>query len=372
MGIYIDGIDNVLMEYDTLSGNLCDLRIGFGSVNTDSSDHTNNWTDSLIVRYCISTDSREGNIGDDGSCNAQFYYNVFETANTSVTHDIIYMHSDGGGSYNMFAPMNSKYYNNTFIEHQKGSFFHIYSDGTCIADNITFINNIFYYDSPTSPFVYHSWGTPTKTFVFDNNIWYSTNSSYTWKINGNSTSTFSTWQGWGYDVNGRFANPLFTNIEGGVYTLQSESPAINSGANVGLTKDINSNLVPSYFPDMGAYQHNSGKGGGWIRMQMSTLSLNTAIPKDFDIGQNYPNPFNPSTKIDYQVPTDAKVILEVYNIAGQKVAELVNQEQTAGFYTVNFGSSDKLASGVYIYRMTANDKATGKFFSETKKMMLLK
>src|ERR1035438_3942280 len=96
-----------------------------------------------------------------------------------------------------------------------------------------------------------------------------------------------------------------------------------------------------------------------------------ALPKDFALSQNYPNPFNPSTKIDYQVPVDAKVILEVYNIAGQKVVELVNQEQSAGYYTVDFGAS-KLSSGVYIYRIVASDKATGNNFSSIKKMMLLK
>ena len=103
----------------------------------------------------------------------------------------------------------------------------------------------------------------------------------------------------------------------------------------------------------------------------SVEAAEVAVPKDFAVSQNYPNPFNPTTKIDYQVPVDAKVILEVYNIAGQKVMELVNQEQSAGYYTVDFGSS-RLSSGVYIYRLAAVDKATGANFSSIKKMMLLK
>jgi hypothetical protein len=103
----------------------------------------------------------------------------------------------------------------------------------------------------------------------------------------------------------------------------------------------------------------------------SIEAAEVAVPKDFAVSQNYPNPFNPSTKIDYQVPVDAKVILEVYNIAGQKVSELVNQEQSAGYYTVDFGAS-KLSSGIYIYRIVASDKATGNNFSSIKKMMLLK
>jgi hypothetical protein len=103
----------------------------------------------------------------------------------------------------------------------------------------------------------------------------------------------------------------------------------------------------------------------------SVEAAEVAIPKDFQVSQNYPNPFNPSTKIDYQVPVDAKVLLEVYNIAGQKVVELVNQTMSAGYYTVDFGAS-KLSSGVYIYRLAASDAATGNNFSAIKKMMLLK
>jgi hypothetical protein len=103
----------------------------------------------------------------------------------------------------------------------------------------------------------------------------------------------------------------------------------------------------------------------------SVEAAEVAVPKDFSVSQNYPNPFNPTTKIDYQVPVDAKVIMEVYNITGQKVVELVNQEQSAGYYTVDFGAS-KLSSGVYIYRLAAVDKATGNNFSSIKKMMLLK
>jgi hypothetical protein len=99
-------------------------------------------------------------------------------------------------------------------------------------------------------------------------------------------------------------------------------------------------------------------------------SAEISIPRNYELSQNYPNPFNPTTKIDYQLPVDAKVIMEVYNITGQKVIELVNQEQSAGYYTVNFGS--KLSSGVYIYRLVASDKATGNNFSSIKKMMLLK
>src|ERR1035438_2921608 len=87
---------------------------------------------------------------------------------------------------------------------------------------------------------------------------------------------------------------------------------------------------------------------GTISYDKVIETIIAGIPTNFAISQNYPNPFNPSTKINYQIPTDARVILDVYNIAGQKVAELVIQNQAAGYYTVDFGTTGKLASGIYI------------------------
>lgn len=88
------------------------------------------------------------------------------------------------------------------------------------------------------------------------------------------------------------------------------------------------------------------------------------IPREFQLGQNYPNPFNPSTVIMYGLPKRAVVKLEVFNIIGQRVALLVNEEQEPGYHKVVFGS--KTPSGVYIYRMTADD------FMEIRKMVLLR
>jgi hypothetical protein len=99
------------------------------------------------------------------------------------------------------------------------------------------------------------------------------------------------------------------------------------------------------------------------------------IPVQFTLEQNFPNPFNPSTKISYNLPNDSKVTLEVYNIIGNKIAQLVNEEQLAGYYSVNFNSSSinrNISSGVYFYRIIAVDKTTGNNFSSIKKMILLK
>jgi hypothetical protein len=102
------------------------------------------------------------------------------------------------------------------------------------------------------------------------------------------------------------------------------------------------------------------------------VDAEVAVPKNFELSQNYPNPFNPTTKINYSLANDSKVSLEVYNIIGERVVQLVNEEQTAGYYTVNFGTSNSnITSGVYIYKLTAVDNS-GNNFSSIKKMMLLK
>jgi hypothetical protein len=100
------------------------------------------------------------------------------------------------------------------------------------------------------------------------------------------------------------------------------------------------------------------------------INIEIAAPKEFFLSQNYPNPFNPSTKIDYQLPLDSRVTIELYNIVGQKVDELINKEQTAGYYSIELNT--KMASGVYIYRMVSNDKIKGNNFISIKKMLMLK
>ncbi len=91
----------------------------------------------------------------------------------------------------------------------------------------------------------------------------------------------------------------------------------------------------------------------------------SGLPRQFSLSQNYPNPFNPSTTIKYALPKAQLVILKIYNVLGQEVATLVNGEQAAGYYQVNF-NADRLASGVYFYVLRTQS------FSSVHKMLLLK
>ncbi len=86
---------------------------------------------------------------------------------------------------------------------------------------------------------------------------------------------------------------------------------------------------------------------------------------DFELFQNYPNPFNPTTKIRYFIPQEGKVEINIYNVLGQKVKELVNENMKTGKYETTFNGSN-LASGVYIYRIETKN------FIEAKKMILIK
>jgi hypothetical protein len=90
------------------------------------------------------------------------------------------------------------------------------------------------------------------------------------------------------------------------------------------------------------------------------------IPTEYKLYQNYPNPFNPTTKINYDLPKDAKVTLIIYDILGREMKRVVNNEfKSAGKYSIEF-NGQPFASGVYFYRLVS-DK-----YVEVKKMVLIK
>jgi hypothetical protein len=117
--------------------------------------------------------------------------------------------------------------------------------------------------------------------------------------------------------------------------------------------------------DMGAY------GGPYAASWEIVTSIEIdedeeiLLPTAFELAQNYPNPFNPSTTIQYSIKERSTVELVLYDILGRQVKVLVNEEQDAGYYKIQFNAGI-LASGVYLYRIQAGD------FIETKKMVLLK
>jgi hypothetical protein len=119
---------------------------------------------------------------------------------------------------------------------------------------------------------------------------------------------------------------------------------------------------------------NSGNVSGYSDTITYIIVLandeNLLIPTDFSLHQNYPNPFNPSTQIKYDLPEDALVSINIYDLMGRSIKSLVNSNQLAGYRSIQWKGTNNLgeqvAAGIYIYMIQAGD------FRETKKMILLK
>ncbi|MBI9072140.1 MAG: T9SS type A sorting domain-containing protein [Melioribacteraceae bacterium] len=104
----------------------------------------------------------------------------------------------------------------------------------------------------------------------------------------------------------------------------------------------------------------------WIGDKMTDVNENTStVISTYELEQNYPNPFNPSTNINFSIPVKGLVTLSIFNVLGEKVTDLVNEELSAGTHTYKFNAS-VLSTGIYFYSIKAND------FVQTRKMMLIK
>ncbi len=101
-----------------------------------------------------------------------------------------------------------------------------------------------------------------------------------------------------------------------------------------------------------------------------SVKFDNTIPEKFSLNQNYPNPFNPSTNIDFEIPVSGVLKLKIMNILGEEAAVILNGYFHAGLYSVKFNAGN-LMSGVYFYSLELNGEG-GKFFKETKKLILIK
>ena len=95
------------------------------------------------------------------------------------------------------------------------------------------------------------------------------------------------------------------------------------------------------------------------------IETEVSAPIDYSLSQNYPNPFNPSTTISYSIPNDGHVTIKVYDVLGNEVASLVDEQKQSGTFDVHFNAS-ALSSGVYYYSLKAGE------FTSTKKLVLMK
>ncbi len=151
---------------------------------------------------------------------------------------------------------------------------------------------------------------------------------------------------YGYGISDSKGNVKINNLPVGEYILVAHKIGTTSDSKpVIITEKPFGNIVFNVIPKTSAITNNT--------------------PFTYGLSQNYPNPFNPSTVISYSIQTDGFVMLKVYNSTGQQVAELMNANQSAGSYSVEFNAGN-LSSGIYYYMLNT------KGFTDTKKMILIK
>jgi hypothetical protein len=134
--------------------------------------------------------------------------------------------------------------------------------------------------------------------------------------------------------------------------------------------DMVGETAHSHFVDIDPHNVTGTCGGGIINPPIERANDDGAIPDEFALLSNRPNPFNPSTHIAYNLPTASQVLIEVYNITGQRVKTLVNEYKAAGRHEVSWNGTDEygrgVSTGIYLYRMMADG------FQDSKKMILMK
>ncbi len=207
-------------------------------------------------------------------------------------------------------------------------------------------------------------GTDGGVFLSNNNgtSWTAVNAGLTTYTAGGVAPVYS------LAVNG---TNLFAGTDGGVF-LSTNNGTSWTAVNAGLTTTTSGGITSvNSLAVNGTNLFAGTKGYGvWMRplseMITGVKDKQNNLPTSFSLQQNYPNPFNPTTTIKYSIPQQSFVSILVYDLLGREVADLVNEEKSAGNYSVQFNSSSRFSSGVYFYRMQAGS------FTETKKLIMMK
>ena len=275
---------------------------------------------------------------------------IENNSNTGLPHGII--HFEGGSGMAIFI-------NNTIANNECGGGAIFENDGSTPL----FVNNIIYGNTPAQV----SLAAPSALNFF-----------YCLIEGGQGSFQGSTFSGiYQKCIN---SNPMF--VSSNDFHLQNNSPCIGKGVkSIQISNeqyyapnfDCEGNIRPNpkgSNPDLGAFENSLGSPITDMKEERDQH------PDKFLLYQNYPNPFNPNTKIKYSIPYVGTslmkfVQLKVYDILGNEVATLVDEEKPAGTYEVEFsagsaGKSSNLSSGIYFYQLKA-----GSFIS-TKKFLLLK
>jgi hypothetical protein len=163
-----------------------------------------------------------------------------------------------------------------------------------------------------------------------------------------------------------FSSPTVGWISGDDNAVFYTNDGGTNWTNISLTMAAEEDVNAVYF-DWASEVLWAGTDNGYIckRTDVSPTDSDTPESLPFALMQNYPNPFNPSTMIEFSLPADSHVSLNVYDVSGKLVAEVLNKDMGKGEYTIGF-KADNLASGVYFYRLKMGEETL------TRKMILLR
>jgi|WetSurMetagenome_2_1015567.scaffolds.fasta_scaffold28100_2 trimeric autotransporter adhesin len=255
------------------------------------------------------------------------------------------------------------YYNTVYLSgngtnHQGSAAFYIYG-GWGNSTNVDLRNNILVNTRDESPYcasAIYDYNTTNLTSDYNDLYFDDTNQNNCLvRISSTDYFTLADWQATLNDLNSitemaHFVSPDL-HVDNTVSTLL-DGHAIPIA---GITTDIDNDSRNLVTPDIGADEF----------IGPDDVENKSIFPTRYVLEQNYPNPFNPSTNLRYSIPQTSKVVIKVFDVLGNEIATLMDEEKSVGTYEVIWHAAN-LPSGVYFYQMKAGS------FVETKKMLLLK
>jgi len=229
----------------------------------------------------------------------------------------------------------------------------------------------------SNPYVHDQWNNPLGTI--DNNYCaYAIDdyASYIEAFDPQFRATISMSGGWGQNPTLSFSTnqsdidhyilKIEYNFGSGWGTPRYANPASNPYTDYNVIRSKNGDLSARYsvqaidIADYASEYSDYVSTAGQSQWKPNNLIMND----EYSLSQNFPNPFNPSTTISYSIKEEGLVMLKVYDVLGNEVAELLNEQKEAGYYELEFDASN-LPSGIYIYRMGA-----GKFTAVNKMILM--
>lgn len=362
-GIQVERNENALIEeniVEKIRGASSEFAIAHG-INcygcTESTIRNN-------IVHNVNTSYNGGSMGialiGDGSTvgNGNIVYNnmVYDINSSSSAS-----WSNIGGIHLEYQNNTKVYYNSVYLSGTGAN--HLGSGALYLLTNVTNTeakNNIFVNTRDESPYcasAIYDYSASNLTSDYNDLYYDDTNQNNCLvRIGSTNYNTLTDWQATGKDSNSVTEMPNF--VDPYLHIVENEETLLESrGIPVaGINIDFDGQTRHVTTPDIGADEFNGIPVG---------IEDETTLPTEFVLKQNYPNPFNPSTIIRYSIPQTSKVMIKIYDILGNEVATLMDEEKSVGTYELTWNAAS-LPSGIYFYQLRAGD------YVETKKMVLIR